>query len=69
MKSIIYVTFICVLSAGCATVHPWERGTLAKTEMQINPDNLRNALKNHIYFSKEAATGGFGISGGGCGCN
>jgi hypothetical protein len=24
---------------------------------------------DHIYFSREAATGGSGVGGGGCGCN
>ena len=26
-------------------------------------------LDEHIYFSKEASTGGAGFGGGGCGCN
>ena len=50
-------------------VKPWQRGTLAKPEMQLVPDELENFLDEHIYFSKEAATGGQGIGGGGCGCN
>ncbi|MDH5516478.1 MAG: DUF4266 domain-containing protein [Gammaproteobacteria bacterium] len=50
-------------------VKPWERGTLAKPSMQLTPDEVENALDEHIYFSKEASTGGQGIGGGGCGCN
>jgi hypothetical protein len=58
--------------AGCATMtppQPWERGTLARPEMQIDPDPLDTRITQHIYASKEAATGGYGAGGGGCGCN
>ena len=50
-------------------VKPWERGILAKQSMQLVPDELENFLDEHIYFSKEASTGGQSIGGGGCGCN
>lgn len=61
---------ICVLlSTGCTTVKPWERGTLTKKEMAWSPDPLANTLSEHIYFAKEAAAGGYGSAGGGCGCN
>jgi hypothetical protein len=26
-------------------------------------------FEQHIYFSKEASRGGYGVAGGGCGCN
>ena len=54
---------------GCATVEPWERGDLAKTEMAWDPDPMRSALRDHIYFSKEGSSGGASSGGGGCGCN
>jgi uncharacterized protein DUF4266 len=56
---------------GCAHlgVEPWERGLLAAPGMEIDPDPLETALDEHIYFSKEASTGGLGTAGGGCGCN
>lgn len=54
---------------GCATVHPWDRDLLAQKEMQLVPAPVDNALDEHIYFSKEAASGGQGVGGGGCGCN
>lgn len=50
-------------------VKPWERGILAKPSMQLTPDEVESFLDEHIYFSKEASTGGQGIGGGGCGCN
>ena len=56
---------------GCSSlgVKPWEKGTLAKDEMLITSEGLDSAFDDHIYFSKEASSGGQGSSGGGCGCN
>ena len=56
---------------GCSSlgVEPWERAILAEPGMQIDPDVVVTALDEHIYFSKEASTGGLGTAGGGCGCN
>ena len=53
--------------SGCVTVKPWERDLHAREDMQ--PSNLDLAIDEHIYFSKEAASGGSGVGGGGCGCN
>jgi hypothetical protein len=55
--------------AGCAGVEPWERDVLARPDMQIVSDPLEAAVDDHIYFSKEASSGGQGFGGGGCGCN
>lgn len=57
------------LLSGCADVKPWERNILAQPEMRLVPDKLESYVDDHIYFSKEAATGGKGVGGGGCGCN
>lgn len=54
---------------GCATVKPWERGTLADATMRPDRDPLGLAMDEHIYFSREATSGGRGVGGGGCGCN
>ena len=69
-------TTVCVVAAlmmaGCATIsppQPWEKGTLAKREMQFDPDPLDAKATQHIYTSKEGAGGGYGVGGGGCGCN
>ena len=61
---------IIVLSA-CSSlgVEPWERDVLAKDEMQLIADPLEASIDDHIYFSKEASSGGRGFGGGGCGCN
>jgi hypothetical protein len=56
---------------GCASlgVEPWDRDVLAKDEMQLTTDAIEAATDDHIYFSKEASSGGRGFGGGGCGCN
>ncbi len=50
-------------------VRPWERGELAAPEMQLICDPLEFEFDDHIYFSREASSGGRGFGGGGCGCN
>jgi hypothetical protein len=60
---------ILALSGGCSTVQPWERGHLADYTMRADRDPLDAALREHVYFTREAAAGGRGVGGGGCGCN
>jgi Domain of unknown function (DUF4266) len=47
----------------------WEKGNLAKSHMRFDADRLEALSNQHVYFSKEGASGGTGIGGGGCGCN
>ena len=65
------ISFSLSLLAACSSmaVEPWERDVLAKDEMQLIADPLEAAIDDHIYFSKEASSGGRGYGGGGCGCN
>jgi hypothetical protein len=58
-----------LLLAGCANVKPWQRGALAEEIMQADRNILANANAEHLFFSREAASGGRGVGGGGCGCN
>jgi len=63
---------IATIVAGCATMappRPWEKGELARPEMQFDAAPLDTKTTLQIYTSKEAATGGYGAGGGGCGCN
>lgn len=53
----------------CSQVLPWQRGKLADYTMRPDRDVLGLALNEHLFFSREAASGGRGIGGGGCGCN
>jgi hypothetical protein len=59
------------LISGCASigVKPWQREELAREDMQLNSDPLDAAIDDHLYFSKEASSGGRSFAGGGCGCN
>ncbi len=67
LVSLLTISFL----NGCSTlgVKPWQRDLLAKKSMQLNSAPLDSAIDDHIYFSKEASTGGRGFGGGGCGCN
>ncbi len=68
--ALVFYGLVAVLS-GCSMLgaDPWARGTLARDDMTFPGDPLNALLDDHIYFSKEAASGGSGVSGGGCGCN
>lgn len=69
-KGIVSAVVLSVAGlAGCAGVEPWDRDVLARPEMQIVSDPIEAAADEHIYFSKEASSGGQGFGGGGCGCN
>ncbi len=59
------------LCASCSGIgpRPWEKDLMAKPEMALTPYPLQTAADEHIYFSKEASSGGRGFAGGGCGCN
>jgi Domain of unknown function (DUF4266) len=62
---------LVLIVAGCSTpgVRPWQREILARPEMALVASPLDAAIDDHIYFSKEAASGGRSFGGGGCGCN
>lgn len=63
------LTALALSGAGCATVQPWERDRLADYTMRADRDPFDDAMQEHIYFTREAAAGGRGVGGGGCGCN
>ena len=68
---LVFTLFVPGLLSACSSmgVEPWERDVLAKEEMQLVYDPLEANIDDHIYFSKEASSGGRGFGGGGCGCN
>jgi hypothetical protein len=70
MKSVFFVLCFAMLT-GCSSmgVEPWDRDLLSQDSMQLVPDYFDNFYDQHIYFSKEASSGGQGVGGGGCGCN
>ena len=69
--TLMITLFVVSQLTGCSSlgVKPWERDLLAKQSMQLNNAPLDSAIDDHIYFSKEASSGGRGFGGGGCGCN
>jgi hypothetical protein len=78
MKSRILLLALAAVSAslfsGCTSaeltrVKPWERATLADYTMRPDRDPLHTAMSEHVYFSRETASGGRGVGGSGCGCN
>ncbi len=56
-------------NARLVRVQPWERATLADYTMRPDRDPLVTAMADHVYTSRESATGGRGVGGSGCGCN
>lgn len=72
MRKLIAVASALALSVflvGCGTVQPWQKGNLAKPDMAFDSDPLQTRFAEHTYFSKEGASGGMNVGGGGCGCN
>jgi hypothetical protein len=76
MKSNRKLVPIALLSVSAALtacsglgVQAWDRDVLARDDMQLVGDPIEASLDEHIYFSKEASSGGQGFGGGGCGCN
>ena len=69
-KTCLCLCLLWLLSS-CSSlgVKPWEKDLLAKPEMSLADNALDLSLDDHIYFSKEASSGGRGFAGGGCGCN
>ncbi len=71
VRKIIVIAGLLAL-AGCAMPTPpqaWQKGHLARPDMAMGGDVLEERFMQHIYSSKENASGGYGVGGGGCGCN
>lgn len=72
-RSLCALGALCLAAAlgGCAInpPQPWEKGHLAQPAMTMAADPLDQRFVQHIYASKENASGGYGVGGGGCGCN
>jgi len=77
MRKLVIALFMAgavALLAGCSTtgmvrVHPWERAALADPAMNPDRDPLDTAMMEHVFTSRETASGGRGVGGTGCGCN
>ena len=72
MKRLLLVALLALpLLEGCAALDPkpWDKDLMARREMLPDTHPLLTAAEDHIYFSREASSGGRGFAGGGCGCN
>jgi Domain of unknown function (DUF4266) len=67
----LLIIAIAVATSGCSSlgVRPWQRDILSRSDMQPGGSALDDAINDHMYFSKEASSGGRSFAGGGCGCN
>ena len=63
------VLLALVTASGCVHVRPRQRETLARRNMKFAPDPTEDELDLHMQESREGSSGGYGSSGGGCGCN
>jgi hypothetical protein len=62
------LAFATVVAGGCATVQPWQRGTLADECMIFDANGSLVSYMTHWQESREGAMGGYGVQSGGCGC-
>jgi hypothetical protein len=71
IATIAAIATLGALASGCASIgaKPWERDILSERSMRLGADAIDVVIDDHIYFSKEASSGGRGVGGGGCGCN
>ena len=65
-----YLLLFVLLFSGCTqNVKSWQKGTLAKSQMQdTGGHTLLKSAKEQIFISKESSRGGGKAGGGGCGC-
>ena len=63
LRALAAALALLTLSA-CVTVHPWQRGTLARDDMRPGGEPALAAFDDHTYFSKEASRCGRTLGGG-----
>jgi Domain of unknown function (DUF4266) len=66
---LLFAVLALVAGGGCVNVKPWQREHLADYTMRSDRDPVGMTQAEHIWYSREEATGGRGVGGGGCGCN
>ena len=60
---------VVLLSAGCTTVEPWQKGELAIAPMRLEDDSCHRFERNIEVYREGAVGANGGTSGGGCGCS
>ena len=72
VRTTLTVVMLLLSLTGCVSfgqVKPWEKGNLANPSMGFATDVLGARFEQHVYGSRENSSGGYGVGGGGCGCN
>lgn len=60
---------LVVIVAACTPVKPWQKEHLASPHMAFEANTTEGKYRRHLYESREGSRGGYGVGGGGCGCN
>ncbi|CAN5643733.1 hypothetical protein BH11MYX1_BH11MYX1_52140 [soil metagenome] len=68
-RTLVVGALVVATASGCVHVRPRQRETLAHRNMTFAPDGAEDELDLHMQESREGSSGGYGSSGGGCGCN
>jgi len=69
-KLCIVVLLSSMSAAGCAPVKPYQRELLAERCMAPGFGDAPDLkFRAHWEGSRQGAEGGYGVAGGGCGCN
>lgn len=72
LRGLLLLSLLMSLAA-CSPIKPWvkpyERQKIADEIMSFERDPIADAYLHHVFDAREAARGGDGASGGGCGCN
>ena len=72
-RTLICSAVLLTTLASCGHVEPWvkpyERERLADPVMAWSQSELLTGYTLHVHENREAARGGNGSAGGGCGCN
>jgi uncharacterized protein DUF4266 len=69
LLSIMLIQLALGACAGPQPVAAWQKGDLAKPIMAFDPDPLAARIRQQVYLSKEAASGGNAVGSSACGCN
>lgn len=73
MLRLLALLLLLASITACSSIKPWvkpyERQKIADEIMSFERDPVADYYLHHVYDAREAARGGDGASGGGCGCN
>ena len=73
VRRVVSIAWLALVAAGtlagCSHVKPWQREHMARIEQQLGETGANREYEEHMWSVREAAAGGSGRVGGGCGCN